>query len=96
MLAGEGRRPPVELAPLAPGGKIQWDPAAAGPQPAEPGEASAYDTLARSLGATDARRLTVTGPLQSNRQPGTGCRCAWLSSEPAPRWLPVSAIRRCL
>jgi galactose oxidase len=71
LLAGEGRRPPVELAPLDPGGKIQWDPAAAGPQAAEPGEASAYDTLARSSGATDARRLTVTGPLQ---QAGTGYR----------------------
>jgi galactose oxidase len=71
LLAGEGRKPPVELAPLAPGGKIQWDPAASGPQPAEPGEASAYDTLARSSGATDARRLTVTGPLQ---QTGAGYR----------------------
>jgi hypothetical protein len=27
-------------------GKIQWDPAAAAPQAAEPGGASAYDTLA--------------------------------------------------
>ncbi|MGD0938021.1 MAG: galactose oxidase-like domain-containing protein [Streptosporangiaceae bacterium] len=27
VLAGEGRRPPVELVPLDPGGKIQWDPA---------------------------------------------------------------------
>ena len=64
LMASEGRRPPVELARLDAGGKIQWDPAAASPQAAEPGEASAYDTLARSSGATDARRLTVTGPLQ--------------------------------
>ena len=71
LLASEGRRPPVELAPLAPGGKIQWDPAAASPQAAEPGEASAYNMLARSSGATDARRLTVTGPLQ---QTGAGYR----------------------
>ena len=66
VLAGVGRRPPVELAPLDPGGKIQWDPAAGGtggPQAVEPGEASAYDTLTRSPGATDARPLTVTGPL---------------------------------
>ena len=71
LLASEGRRPPVELAPLDPGGKIQWDPAAASPQAAEPGEASAYNTLARSSAATDARRLTVTGPLQ---QTGAGYR----------------------
>ena len=64
LLAGEGRRPPVELASLDPGGKIQWDPATASPQTAQPGEASAYNTLARSSGAADARRLTVTGPLQ--------------------------------
>ena len=63
VLAGEGRRPPAELAPLDPGGKIQWDPAAGGPQAAEPGEASAYDTLTRSPGATGERPLTVTGPL---------------------------------
>jgi hypothetical protein len=64
VLAGEGRRPPVELAPLAPGGKLQWDPAAGGPQVAEPGETAAYNTLARSPGAAGARPLTVTGPLQ--------------------------------
>jgi galactose oxidase len=64
MLAGEGRRPPVELAPLGPGEKIQWDRAAGRPEPAGPGEAAAYDTLTRSLAATGARRLTVTGPLE--------------------------------
>jgi len=63
VLAGEGRRPAVELIPLDPGGKIQWDTAAQGPQAAEPAEAGAYDTLTRSAGAVGARSLTVTGPL---------------------------------
>jgi galactose oxidase len=63
ILADEGRRPPVELAPLDPGGKIQWDPAAGGPKAAVPGETAAYDTLARSSEAADGRRLTVVGPL---------------------------------
>ena len=63
VLAGEGRRPSVELVPLDPGGKIQWDPAARGPQAAEPGEAAAYDTLTRSATVAGARPLTVTGPL---------------------------------
>jgi galactose oxidase len=67
VLAGDGRRPPVELVPLDPGGKIQWDPAAQGPQAAEPGEAGAYDTLTRSRGAASARRLTVTGPLHQTQ-----------------------------
>ena len=67
VLAGEGRRPPVELVPLAPGGKIQWDPAARGPQAAEPGEAGAYDTLTRSAGTGGARPLTVTGPLHQTQ-----------------------------
>ena len=67
VLAGEGRRPPVELVPLAPGGKIQWDPAARGPQAAEPGEAGAYDTLTRSAGGVGARPLTVTGPLHQTQ-----------------------------
>ena len=67
VLAGEGRRPPVELVPLDPGGKIQWDPAAHGPQAAGPGEAAAYDTLTRSAGAAGARPLTVTGPLHQTQ-----------------------------
>ena len=71
MLAGEGRRPPVELTPLDPGGKIQWDRVAACPQPAEPGETAAYNFLPRSPGVTDPRRLTVTGPLH---QTGAGYR----------------------
>ena len=67
VLAGEGRRPPVELVPLDPGGKIQRDPAARGPQAAEPGEAAAYDTLTHSAGVAGARPLTVTGPLHQTQ-----------------------------
>ena len=63
VLADEGHRPPVELAPLDPGGKVQWDPATGGPQAAEPGEMAAYDTLARSSETAGGRPLTVTGPL---------------------------------
>ena len=67
MLAGEGRRPPVELLPLDPGGKIQWDPATQGPQAAGPAEVGAYDTLTRSAGAVGARPVTVTGPLNQTQ-----------------------------
>ena len=67
VLAGAGRRPAVELVPLDPGGKIQWDTAAQGPQAADPAEAGAYDTLTRSAGAVGARPLTVTGPLQQTQ-----------------------------
>ena len=67
VLDGAGRRPPVELVPLDPGGKIQWDTAAQGPQAADPAEAGAYDTLTRSAGAVGARPLTVTGPLQQTQ-----------------------------
>ena len=67
VLAGQGPRPPVELVPLDPEGKIQWDPAAQGPPAAEPAKASAYDTLARSAGAVVARPLTVTGPLHQTQ-----------------------------
>ncbi len=67
VLDGEGRRPPVELVALDPGGKIQRDPAAQGPQAAEPAEAGAYDTLTRSAGAAGARPLTVTGPLHQTQ-----------------------------
>jgi hypothetical protein len=63
VLAGEGRRPPVELVPLDPGGKIQWDPATQGPQAAERSETSAYGTLTRSGRPVGSRPLTVTGPL---------------------------------
>jgi galactose oxidase len=63
VLADEGRRPPVELVPLDPRGKIQWDLATQGPQPAGPGEVAAYNTLTQSAAAASAQRLTVTGPL---------------------------------
>lgn len=63
VLAGKDRRPPVELTPLDPEGKIQWDPAANGPQVAQPAEAGAYGRLTRLAGTGGARPLTVTGPL---------------------------------
>lgn len=63
VLAAEGPRAPVELTPLGPEQKIQWDRAAASPEPVEPSEAAAYDALRSLVGAADARRLTVTGPL---------------------------------
>jgi hypothetical protein len=67
VLTGDGRRPPVELVPLDPRGKVQWDPAAQGPQAAEPGETGAYDTLARPAGSASTRPLTVTGPLHQTQ-----------------------------
>ena len=70
VLTAEGRRPPVQLIPLDPGGKIQWDPATQGPQAAEPGEAGAYGTLTRSARAAGARPLTITGPLRQSQQAG--------------------------
>ena len=54
--------PAVELVALAPGGKIQWDPAARGPQAAEPAEAGAFDTLTNlpeTAGAADLSPLLV-------------------------------------
>lgn len=67
VLAGDGRRPPVELIPLDPGGKIQWETATGAPQAAEPSEAAAYDTLTRSAEAVGPRPLTVTGPLHQTQ-----------------------------
>jgi len=67
VLAGEGRRPAVQLVPLGPGSKIQRDPATQGPQAAEPGEAGAYGALARSARAAGARPLTITGPLHQTQ-----------------------------
>jgi hypothetical protein len=81
VLAGQGSRPPVELAPLDPEGKVQWDPAAQGPQPAEPAEASAYDTLTRSAQAASVQLLTVTGPLH---QTPTGYRLQVRLVDPSP------------
>ena len=67
VLVGQGRRPPVELTRLDPSGKIQWDQAAARPQPASPSETVAYDSLTGSSQATGTRRLTVTGPLSQTQ-----------------------------
>jgi hypothetical protein len=64
VLAGDGRRPAVELVPLEPGGKIQWDPAAQAPEAVEPAEAGAYDTLTGAARDVGAKQLTVTGPLR--------------------------------
>ena len=63
VLAGEGRRPPVELTPLGPGQKIQWDRAAAAPEALDSAEATAYGTLIRSRPGAGAQQLAVTGPL---------------------------------
>jgi hypothetical protein len=63
VLTGEGRRAPVTLIPLRPGQKIQWDRAAASPEPLRDSEAAAYSALLRSVPGADARRVTVTGPL---------------------------------
>ena len=62
-LTAEGRRPLIELVPLGPGQKIQWDQATAGPAPVEPNEAAAYSMLIRSRRMAGAQRLTVTGPI---------------------------------
>jgi galactose oxidase len=67
VLVGDDPRPPVELVPLAPDGKIQWDPATRGPQAAEPREAAAYDTLTRSAGKVGAQPLALTGPLHQTQ-----------------------------
>jgi hypothetical protein len=67
VLTRGGLWPPVELAPLDQGGKIQWDPATHGPQAASPDEISAYGTLAREAGSAGARPLTITGPLHQTQ-----------------------------
>jgi hypothetical protein len=67
VLTSGGLWPPVELAPLDQGGKIQWDPATHGPQAASPDEISAYGTLAREAGSAGARPLTITGPLHQTQ-----------------------------
>ena len=64
VLTSQDGRPQVELIPLDPGGKIQWDPATQGPQAADPAEADAYDTLTHAADAAGSRAATVTGPLR--------------------------------
>lgn len=63
VLAGEGRRPPVTLTPLAPGQKIQWDHAAATPEPLQDIEEAAYAALVRSPRGAGPGQVTITGPL---------------------------------
>jgi hypothetical protein len=63
VMVAEGRRPSVERAPLDPGDKIQWDRAAARPEPVTPSESAAHNTLTHSSQAARTRQLTVTGPL---------------------------------
>jgi galactose oxidase len=63
VLVGEGRRPPVTLTPLGHGQKVQWDRAAAAPEPVRESEAAAYGMLLRASREAGARRVTVTGPL---------------------------------
>jgi galactose oxidase len=56
-LMAEGQRPAVELLPLDPGQKVQWDRIAAAPAQVEPNEAAAYSMLIRSrrmAGATSS------------------------------------------
>ena len=67
VLAGEGGRAPVTLTPLRPGQKVQWDRAAASPEPLRDGEAEAYITLLRSAPRPDTGRVTVTGPLSQTQ-----------------------------
>jgi hypothetical protein len=62
-LTAEGQRPAVELLPLGPGQKVQWDQAAAAPAEAEPNEVAAYSMLVRSRRMAGAQRVTVTGPI---------------------------------
>ena len=63
-LAASEPRPAVELGPLQPSHKIQWDSAAAARQPVRPSEADAYQSLLQ-LVSTDPTvgAITVTGPL---------------------------------
>jgi galactose oxidase len=62
-LTAEGQRPAVELLPLGPGQKVQWDQAAAAPAQVEPNEAAAYSMLIRSRRLAGAQPVTVTGPI---------------------------------
>ena len=65
FLAGSGRRPEVQLAPLAAEDKIQWDHAAQARKPLEEGEMLAYETLAAAArNLPDGQQLTITGPVK--------------------------------
>jgi len=62
-LTAEGQRPAVELLPLGPGQKVQWDQAATAPAHVEPDEAAAYSMLIRARRMAGAQPVTVTGPI---------------------------------
>jgi hypothetical protein len=66
FMAAAGQR--IQLVPLAPEDKVQWDHTARAPRPLQPGEASAYEQLASAPRDGD---VTVTGPL---RQTDAGYR----------------------
>jgi hypothetical protein len=61
LLRETDTRPEVQLGPLSID-KVQWDRAAAAPQPPEQREIRAYDELA-AAGLADGANVTVTGPL---------------------------------
>ena len=63
VLAQDGSRPPIQLVPLNPAGKVQWDPAARTPRAAGPDEAAAYAILVAETASTPGQHVTVTGPL---------------------------------
>lgn len=67
VLAGHGHGPPVMLAPLEPGHKVQWDRGAASGQPLPESEAAAYSLLRRSSQRPNGHRVTITGPLSQTR-----------------------------
>ena len=74
VLAGDGRRPPVELVPLDPGGKIQWDPAARRPAGGRTGRDSRVrhaHPLGRSRRRPAAHSNRPTAP-DAGRVPATG------------------------
>jgi hypothetical protein len=62
-LVGTGRRPDVQLVPLNPASKVQWDRAARTPQPALPNETAAYTVLAAEASSEGGKSVTVTGPI---------------------------------
>jgi galactose oxidase len=65
FLAGSGRRPAVQFAPLAAADKIQWNHTAQTFKPLEGDEALAYERLTvASRGWPDGQQVTVTGPLK--------------------------------
>jgi galactose oxidase len=67
MLVSEGLRPVVELVPLEPGEKIQWDRKAERPQTVTPEEAAAHMTLARFVSSGNAKSVSVTGPVNQTK-----------------------------